>query len=262
MSPEHGTGRQTLAKLQNTALITEHSTGYHTQSVTQNLTHRHDYRAWHKTPHEGTSAECGTDLRAHEDEAKHVHSPNQRIEDEAVPALVGFIVQSVHCIPSQQRIQHIAEVSDGISVMLFGFSGIVIPCKAPRGFIKQCNIHNCSISSSLMCMGHQRSPTCNRDEVTVDADLRHRQTNTARQTGTPVTSWVGQICVGSNPPALSSNLGRGMPLDQSMDTFIALVTFQNSMAQPMPELKSTTVLVSLSRRYRKMISCITAGNFQ
>lgn len=75
-----------------------------TTSMAQDITHRHELRAWHKTSHTDMSPERGTDLRAHEDEAEHVHSPNQRIEDEAVPALVGFIVQSIHCIPSQQGI--------------------------------------------------------------------------------------------------------------------------------------------------------------
>lgn len=41
---------------------------------------------------------------------------------------------------------------------------------------------------------------------------------------------------------------------------MALVTFQNSIAQPMPELNRTTVLVSLSSRYRKMINCSTPAN--
>ena len=62
------------------------------------------------------------------------------------------------------------------------------------------------------------------------------------------------------PPALSSNLGRGMPLDQSMETVMALVTFQNSMAQPTPALNRTTVLVSLSSRYRKIINCSTPAD--
>ena len=57
-------------------------------------------------------------------------------------------------------------------------------------------------------------------------------------------------------PALSSNLGRGKPLDQSMDTFMALVTFQNSIKVPMPALNNTTVLVSLSSKYRKITNCI------
>ena len=51
-----------------------------------------------------------------------------------------------------------------------------------------------------------------------------------------------------------------MPLDQSMETVMALVTFQNSMAQPMPALNRTTVLVSLSSRYRKMINCSTSAD--
>ena len=60
-------------------------------------------------------------------------------------------------------------------------------------------------------------------------------------------------------PALSSNLGRGKPRDQSMDTFMALVTFQNSIRVPTPALINTTLLVSLSSKYRKMISCINTG---
>lgn len=56
-------------------------------------------------------------------------------------------------------------------------------------------------------------------------------------------------------PALSSNLGRGKPVDQSRETFMALVTFQNSIKVPMPALHSTTVLVSLSSRYRKITIC-------
>jgi hypothetical protein len=41
---------------------------------------------------------------------------------------------------------------------------------------------------------------------------------------------------------------------RSTDTLHALVTFQNSMAVPVTEEKSTTQLVSLSNRYKQMMS--------
>ena len=44
-----------------------------------------------------------------------------------------------------------------------------------------------------------------------------------------------------------------------MVTSMAFVTFQNSMAVPMPLLAMITMLVSESSRYRKMINCSAAA---
>ena len=62
----------------------------------------------------------GTNLRAHEDESKHVDRPHQGVQDKAVPALVSLIEQGVHRVASKQRVQHIAQVPNSISVMLLG----------------------------------------------------------------------------------------------------------------------------------------------
>ena len=60
-------------------------------------------------------------------------------------------------------------------------------------------------------------------------------------------------------PCLSLKASIGNLPERSMVTSIALVTFQNSMAVPMPLLAMMTMLVSESRRYRKMISCSAAA---
>ena len=47
--------------------------------------------------------------------------------------------------------------------------------------------------------------------------------------------------------------------ERSMLTSTALVIFQNSMSVPMPALPSTTKLVLLSSRYRKIMAYIHSG---
>ena len=73
-----------------------------------------------------------TDLRAHEDEAKHVHRSDQAVQNEAVPTLVGLAQQGVDGVADEQRVQHIAQVADGISIVLLGLAGIVVSCKTSR----------------------------------------------------------------------------------------------------------------------------------
>ena len=73
---------------------------------------------------------CKPYLRAHEDEAKGVDSSNQGVEHKAVPALVGLVVEGVASIADQQRVQHIAQVPDGIGVMPLCLTGTVVACHA------------------------------------------------------------------------------------------------------------------------------------
>ena len=60
-------------------------------------------------------------------------------------------------------------------------------------------------------------------------------------------------------PCLSLKASIGNLPERSMVTSMALVTFQNSIAVPMPLLAMITMLVSESSRYRKMISCSAAA---
>ena len=81
------------------------------------------------------------DLGAHEDEAKGIDSSHQGIEDPAVPALVGLVVQSVDSIAGHQRVQHIAQVSDGIGIVLLRLAGVVVAWKGTKAVLrarKQC----------------------------------------------------------------------------------------------------------------------------
>ena len=66
------------------------------------------------------------DLGAHQNEAEGVDSSNQGVQDPAVPALVSLIVQSIDSIARHQRVQHIAEVPDSISIMLLGLASIIV----------------------------------------------------------------------------------------------------------------------------------------
>jgi len=43
---------------------------------------------------------------------------------------VGLIEEGVHRVASKQRVQHIAQVPNSISVVLLGLGGIVVACKA------------------------------------------------------------------------------------------------------------------------------------
>ena len=43
---------------------------------------------------------------------------------------MSLIEQGVHRVASKQRIQHIAQVPNSISVVLLGLGGIVVACKA------------------------------------------------------------------------------------------------------------------------------------
>ena len=49
--------------------------------------------------------------------------------------------------------------------------------------------------------------------------------------------------------------------DLSIETFTALVIFQNSIRVPTPALPKTTMLVLLSKRYRKMMT-YTGNEFE
>ena len=59
-------------------------------------------------------------LRAHEDEAKHVHRPDQAAEDPAVPRLVLVVDERVDGITDDQWVQDVAEVHGGLLVVLLG----------------------------------------------------------------------------------------------------------------------------------------------
>ena len=70
--------------------------------------------------------------------------------------------------------------------------------------------------------------------------------------------WHACLMWWNHSPCLSLKASMGNLPERSTVTSMALVTFQNSMAVPMPLLAMMTMLVSESSRYRKMISCSAA----
>ena len=59
-------------------------------------------------------------LWAHQDESKHVDSPDQAAQNPAVPRLVIVVHERVNRIANDQGIQDVAEVASGLLVILLG----------------------------------------------------------------------------------------------------------------------------------------------